>query len=263
MNVEVLVATMHQTDFSKIEEMNIQSDVVFANQADCQAYSECVFEHGRARMITTDQRGVGRNRNLALLYAKRDILLFSDDDMVYEDGYAEHVIHAFEETPEADVVVFSLDYAKDGVIYKKSRHAACKLPVWKCLKYGTARIAVRREAIEKANIFFHTQFGGGCKYSSGEDSLFLMDCYRKGLTVYANDYCIGYTQQNGSTWFEGYTEKYFRDKGSWLACAMPKLCRIIAPLLAVKWRDQNKTMGIFKKWQLMNEGITLFRREEK
>lgn len=260
---EVLVATMHQTDFSKIEEMNIQSDVVFANQADWQAYSECTFAHGKARMITTDQRGVGRNRNLAILYAKGDILLFSDDDMVYEDGYAEQVLHAFEENPEADVIVFSLDYAKDGVIYERTRHATGKLPVWKCLKYGAARIAVRREAIEKANIFFHTQFGGGCKYSSGEDSLFLMDCYHKGLQVYTNAYCIGYTQKNESTWFEGYTEKYFRDKGTWLACAMPRLCRIAAPLLAIKWRNQNKAMGIVKKWRLMSEGITLFRREVK
>ena len=32
--VQVLVATMHQKDFSKLQEMNIQTDAVFANQSD-------------------------------------------------------------------------------------------------------------------------------------------------------------------------------------------------------------------------------------
>lgn len=262
MKVEVLVATMHQDDFSKIREMNIQCDAVFANQADRQEYAEYQFEHGEAKMITTDQRGVGRNRNLALLYASGDILLFSDDDMVYADGCAEHVQRAFEEYPQADVIIFELDYEKDGTTFLQSRHKTGKLPIGKCLKYGAVRIAVRREAAEKANIWFHVQFGGGCKYSSGEDSLFLIDCYRKGLRVYTYSYCLGRCKKDGSTWFDGYTEKYFRDKGAWLACAMPRICRIVAPLLAVKWRNQNREMGIWKIWRLMNEGITLFQREK-
>ena len=131
------------------------------------------------------------------------------------------------------------------------------------MKYGTYAIAVRKESIEMANIWFHTQFGGGCKYSSGEDSLFLVDCYRKNLNVYSYSYCLGRCKKDSSTWFEGYTEKYFRDKGVWLACAMPRLCHLAAPLLAIKWHEQNNNLGLFKKWKLMNEGITLSGRRLK
>ena len=99
---EILCVTMHQTDFSKIGEMNIHSDVVFANQADRNDYAETTFDGHRARMVTTTQRGVGRNRNLALLYAEGDYLLFADDDMVYADDCPEQVVRAFEELPEAD-----------------------------------------------------------------------------------------------------------------------------------------------------------------
>ena len=79
--VEVLVATMHQTDFSLIDKMNIQSDAVFANQAQSCGYEEREINGNKVRMVTTNHRGVGRNRNLATLYAQGDILLFSDDDV--------------------------------------------------------------------------------------------------------------------------------------------------------------------------------------
>ena len=50
---EILCVTMHQKDFSKIEQMNINSDVVFANQADTTSMDEMEFNGHRARMITT------------------------------------------------------------------------------------------------------------------------------------------------------------------------------------------------------------------
>ena len=38
---EILCVTMHQTDFAKVEEMNIHSNVVFANQCNRTAYTLC------------------------------------------------------------------------------------------------------------------------------------------------------------------------------------------------------------------------------
>ena len=62
---QILCVTMHQKDFSKIKEMNIHSDVVFANQCDETRYDTLEFEGHRAEMISTATRGVGINRNLA------------------------------------------------------------------------------------------------------------------------------------------------------------------------------------------------------
>ena len=45
---EILCVTMRQNDFSKIREMNIHSDVVFANQCDHTSYEEIEFD-GRDR----------------------------------------------------------------------------------------------------------------------------------------------------------------------------------------------------------------------
>ena len=41
-----------------------------------------------------------------------------------------------------------------------------------------------------AHITFSLLFGGGAKYSNGEDSLFLKDCLKYGLVVYAVPVCV-------------------------------------------------------------------------
>ena len=84
--VQVLCTTMHQKDFSLLKKMNINSDVVFANQSDETRYDELEFEGGIAKMITTSTRGVGINRNLTLMYANDDVCLLADDDLEYVDG---------------------------------------------------------------------------------------------------------------------------------------------------------------------------------
>ena len=48
---EILCVTMHQNDFSKIKEMNVHSNIVYANQADYTSYEEYEFEGHTAKMI--------------------------------------------------------------------------------------------------------------------------------------------------------------------------------------------------------------------
>ena len=43
------------------------------------------------RMYSTDSKGVGINRNLALTLSKGDILLLADDDVIYTDDYAANI----------------------------------------------------------------------------------------------------------------------------------------------------------------------------
>lgn len=213
-NLEILCVTMHQTDFSKIAEMNIQCNVVFANQANRFAYEQILFDAYEAKMLTTATRGVGKNRNLALALATGDLLLFADDDMIYASDVRERVIAAFDELPQADVIVFGTHYSKNGEIYKTRLPKTGRLPFFRSLRYGTCAIAVRHKALLKNNLRFTELFGGGCLYSYGEDSDFIRQCYKKRLSVYSYHYVIGTTQKNTSTCFSGYSERFFYDKGA-------------------------------------------------
>ena len=41
--LQVLVASMHQKDFSIVEKMNLSTDTIIANQADKYAYEEKIY----------------------------------------------------------------------------------------------------------------------------------------------------------------------------------------------------------------------------
>lgn len=220
---EILCVTMHQTDFSKIKEMNIHSDVLFANQGDGTELSELEFEGHRGRMITTTTRGVGKNRNLALLYAEGDICLLADDDVVYNDNMEELVLKEFKAHPDADVIIFHLestDPSRPQPNYKKSRWVR----PWSRLPWPTFRVAFRLSAVKKGNIWFTTLYGGGCTFPSGEDSMWLHTAKKKGLRMYVSTQTIGQVFYETSSWFTGYDESFFYGKGAYHRCVHPHSC---------------------------------------
>lgn len=211
MRIQVLIAAMNQTDHSLISKMNIQTDAIVGNQCNYNLIEEFWENGNRIRYLNFAERGVGLNRNNTLMRADGDICLFADDDMVYEDNYAEIIERAFLDNPDADVMVFNL----------KEKSVRCKMVTKKrrvgylnFLRYGTARIAVKLSSIRKNGIYFNQCFGGGTEHCHGEDNLFLNECLNKGLKVIAvPEYIATLTEERPSTWNNGYNEKYLADQG--------------------------------------------------
>ena len=110
--------------------------------------------------------------------ATGDILLFADDDVVYTDGYVDKIVKSFEENPKADLIVFNLKSQNpdrpEAIVENEYR-----LHWYNSLKFGAFRIAIRKDAIRKANVFYSLFFGGGAKYQSSEDNLFIIQCLKK------------------------------------------------------------------------------------
>lgn len=213
---EVLCVTMHQKDFSKVQEMNLHANVVFANQCDHTAYEELMFENYTAKMISTQTRGVGINRNLALLYASADICLLADDDVTYVDHLNRLIVDEFVKYPDADVIVFGVttnDAERKPILYKKTK----KRSRFSRSPWGAVRIAFRLNSIKKANVWFTSLFGGGCVFPSGEDSMWIKDLKKAGLTFYVSDKIIGEVSFETSTWFTGWDEKYYYGVGAYYA----------------------------------------------
>lgn len=225
--LQILVATMHRKDFSLVEYMNLRSDAILANQTDIDDIRTEEFPFGTVKIISTTTRGVGLNRNISILAADAEILLFADDDITYRDDAADRVTAAFQENPKADVMIFSMDYTRDGEVIERRHLKKKRLHIWNAMRYGACALAVRRSAILRGNLLFHPLFGGGCLYGSGEDSLFLRDCFKKGLGVYSHDYVLGICRRDSSSWFSGCDEKYFYDKGALMGFLFPRLSRLM------------------------------------
>lgn len=257
MEFEILCVTMHQKDFSKIEQMNIRSNVVFANQCDNTSYEEIEFGEYKAKMISTNTRGVGINRNLCLAYASADICLFADDDVVYNDDYKDVILKEFSEHPDADIFVFNLetDSARKQIKYKdtKKRGKFSKIP------WGAIRIAFRLSSIKKANVHFTTLFGGGALFPSGEDSMWLLDAKRKGLIFYVSKETIGKFSCSESSWFSGYDEKFFFSKGAFCKAMHKKMTNFWLKYYLFRYRKYGSlSKKEKKKW--MKHGVNGYKK---
>lgn len=251
--LEIVVATMHQKDFSLLEKMNIHCDVVFANQANENKFSEIENDGYKARMISTTTRGVGVNRNIGIEFSEGDILLFADDDFTYQDDMRESVIKAFEELPDADAIIFGNHYTLNGKIYKTRKNKTGKLPIYKSMKYGTYVIAIRKIKLQAAHISFIETLGGGCPYCHGEDSDFILSCYKKHLNVYTHEYILGATAKDTTTCFPGYNEKYFYDTGALAKSSFGALRYIYMMHMLVRTRSLSN-VKIMEKIKLMIAG---------
>lgn len=233
--IEVLAATMFQSDFSLAEKMNIRTSAIFANQCDTNAYSEMETAHGLLKLVSTNLRGVGANRNTALLNATGDICILADDDMVFRDDYVSVAHRCFEDHPEADVIIFNFTKESPG---RRVTKKAQRIGYHNYMNYGAARLAFRRKSISYHGIFFNTMFGGGTPHQCGEDTLFLNSCLRAGLRIIAVPEALAeLTEERASTWFKGYTDRYFFDKGLFFRLAHPKMGMLLLLLMLLKHRE--------------------------
>lgn len=255
--VEVLVATMRQTDLSLQEQMNIQCDCLIANQNGTWGYQQKQTPNGTVRMISTATKGVGINRNIALSNARGDYLLLADDDVRYYEGDLRAVEEAFRRYPDADVIAFGMDMTRGGQLSARRLEPGKRRRVWNSMRYGACRIAVRRASVLKHSLSFSEVFGGGCQYGNGEDTIFLRECFRKNLKVYSYPYVLGTCARDESSWFTGYQDKYFFDYGALLMCAFPKAKHLIKWYFAMKLKKKSGR-SLRDIIPLMNEGIRAF-----
>lgn len=255
MRVQVLVAAMHQKDHSLLEKMNIQSDAIIGNQCDENRTEDFVWNGHNIRYLSFAERGVGLNRNNALLRADGDICLFADDDMRYCDGYVATVERAFWERPDADAIIFNIDTI--GKTLGSRRNEKSKRVRWyNALSYGAARLAVKNSSVRRENLSFHRCFGGGTMYSCGEDTLFIADMLKHGLRIYTNPTVIAQVDQSTSTWFSGYNKKFLYDKGALFQAVSRKWAGLLCLQDLLRHPQLYRTAGLsFRKaWALMQQG---------
>lgn len=236
-DIQVLVTTVAETRISDlIKRMNIQTSFLVGNQTDRDGVEDIEIERIKGRVYSSKERGVGKNRNKILSNATASICIFADDDMVFKDGYEKIVQHFFDEFPNVDIIIFNLDEMDSiGYIGERKNKKVIKVNCFNYMNYGAARIAFRRKVLSYNGIMFNLNFGGGTKHQCGEDTLFLHDCLKKKLKIVAVPYSIALlTDVRKSTWFEGYTRKYFFDKGVFLAINTPKMAKIIGVALVLK-----------------------------
>jgi glycosyltransferase involved in cell wall biosynthesis len=254
MGVQVLASVMNSSLLETADSMKLDSDAVIINQCDCFAAEEMQYKGHRVQFFSFPDRGIGRSRNEAILRADSDICLFSDEDIVYETGYAEAVEAEFERNPKADMILFNISVEEDRRTYNIT--ARRKVHWYNCGRYGAVSFAIKRESLLKSGVTFSLLFGGGARYSNGEDSLFLKEFISKGYKVYTAPVTIGREEAGESTWFAGYNEKFFKDRGVLYRYLYGRLAGVMAArFLLAHRRKLCQDIRVRDAFRIMRAGI--------
>lgn len=254
MKLQLLISAVNQSPAELAEKMNIRSDAVLINQCDHFGYEEISRGGHLIRAYSLQEKGVGLSRNNALLRADQDICLFSDEDIVYQDDYAEKVIGEFEKYPDADMLLFNVEVCEARRTYHIDAYGRVRLH--NCGRYPAYSFALRTETLHRKNVFYSLLFGGGARYSNGEDSLFIRDCIKSGMKVYKTPVTIGREEERESTWFSGYHEKFFFDRGVLYEYLYGRLAKPIALQFLLRHRSvMCREIPVKKAYALMCEGL--------
>ena len=265
MKIQVLLATMffENEDETYLRDMNIETDLVVGNQCDTTKDESFTFNGHTVTVLSRKERGVGKNRNLALFHSDADIVVFADNDIHYRKGYKALIEEFYTAHPEAEMVIFNIrEIREDGFLDQNLKDKRAKFK--DITKFGTDTITARRESLLKHRISFSLLFGGGAKYGCGEDSLFLRDCYRKGMKIYLCSKTLADLKSRESTWFHGITSKYVYDKGVLFGAMCPRLYRFAILYHAFKHRKTYAEFGSMKEVvRLMRKGADEYRSQKR
>ena len=256
--LQILVSAVNKDIDSLLTDMNIQTDGVIVNQIigrSAENTDEVQEYAGKAIWILQrNEKGVGLSRNTALEYSDHEIIQFADDDIVYEDGYEREVLDEFDAHPEADILLFNIKAQEGRETYWNTDFAKVN---WKNYgRYPSYAVFARRQTLVVAGVRFSLLFGGGAPYMNGEDSLFLHDCLKAGLNLYRTAVVVGHEKSGESTWFKGYTDKFYFDRGVLYHFLYGKMAKILGFRFLFKNRNiMCREKGLIKSVRILWGGV--------
>lgn len=203
MKFEILLSCMNQKDVLIVRKSNINCNVIVVNQCDKDEF----VNYENIKIINSKEKGLSKSRNLAIKNSNADICLISDDDEVFVDDVEKKIVKAYEDNPEADIIIFKVLNVKNNLGNKKK-----KLNIFDLLKVSSVQISFKKEKIE-GKIKFDEKLGSGTENGAGEENDFLFKCLKKKLKIYYIPIEIAKLNTVQSTWFDGYNEKYFYNRG--------------------------------------------------
>ena len=200
---------MNQQDDRLIRSSGIRGNAVVINQCGREDRRCYRTEAGTVRWLDSATRGLTVSRNLALETSDADICLLCDDDEVFVPDYESKICGAYERVADADVIIFKMVNRKPSF---EDRIIRLRFPG--TMKVSSWQISFRRQSLIRTGVRFDELLGAGTGNGAEEELKFLTDCQRAGLKIYYVPEKIASVAQTESTWFHGFNETFFYNRGA-------------------------------------------------
>lgn len=185
-DIEILISTMNRSDFGFLKCMFLFSDFtnfnfVIVNQTTPDKQLISHFEN--VKVINSFERGLSKSRNLAIANATRELLILTDDDVVFQPRFDSHIIKAFNSDSRRDGFRFEFLNGKGNFAKKYPKHFQKKLSQLQILNTSSVELVFKRKSIQNVNLKFDEKFGLGTEFSLGEEAVFVSDAIKLGLKI--------------------------------------------------------------------------------
>lgn len=146
-------------------------------------------------------KGVAKSRNQAIDLAQGEYLIFSDDDITFNEFGLRQAIEFLDAHPEVSLL---LGQATDesGALRKRYPTTVEKLGSLNSARAATYEMIIRVSDIRKLGVRFDEDFGAGAKNYLGDEYIFVVDLIRAGgKAVFAPITLAQHpTESSGSRW---------------------------------------------------------------
>lgn len=213
-------------------------NAIFINQINCGAQhpigDDPRWQHFR-------ETGLSRSRNRALWdTVSGPIVVFGDDDVVYESDSDNTILDAFAEFRDADVIAFKARSLDGTIPFKNYANVPSWLNERTVARISSIEIAARVDQIRSRGIRFDERFGLGTNLPAGEEYIFLVDCLRAGLRVlFVPKFIVRHPlESTGRKW----NIDLMRAKGAMLRRVFPNTWPLYAIAFVVKKAVKHKVI---------------------
>lgn len=249
---EILLSCMFLSDSKEmIKRSHITSDTVIINQCDEENYKEENICNALLRTFSVTDRGLTKSRNLAISKSQADICIICDDDEIFNEGYEKAVLSAYDALPDADIIIFDM---VDRPL--KWGNSIKRLGYIDLMSVSSWQITFRREKLLASGVLFDENMGAGSGNGAEEEFRFLTQCRKAKLRIYHYPFRLASVAQMQSTWFKGFDEEFFVNRGNTTRYIMGlPLSVLYAAYYAFAKRKQLSGMSMLRAFSYTVKGI--------
>lgn len=257
LTLDIAIATHLPEGISRVAKMNlpkienVKYVISWQNHQDSEIPE--TLKRDDIEIYRFDLQGQSLNRNNAFSHCSSDIILCSDDDLIYSRDGLLSLIDAFAKHPEVDFATFRSIHHGSKVAFP-SQSSQLTLPLPKNYSVACFEIAFRRSTAGWLRC--HPKLGLGSKHMhGGEDELLLLTAIRRGLNCRFFPITVCSHPQPSTGTKSTLTSKNLCAMGCIIALTYPWSCVLRVPLKA--WRVSRSGQASLAKslWNLASGAL--------
>ena len=187
--LQLLISSKGKKNFNFLDEMFHKCDadqfsILLVDQTKRETNFKPFHKKYSFAYYNIPSNGLSNSRNFAINKSDADICLICDDDVVFENDFANIIIKSFQSEKSADIITFRANNFLNK-LFKKYPNKT--IHNYKTIAYiNSFLIAFKRSKIINQKVFFDPLFGLGSIFQTADEYIFLRDALEKKLNLLAS-----------------------------------------------------------------------------